>query len=754
MSGRFLLRTRRSRFGEVVHKPTRSAIWLAGELRRMRRTIMMIAAMRWLTLGLAFMAGALIVQAEPVDGGHARVELVSEREVATPGETVWLGYSFEMDENWHIYWKNAGDAGIPPQMYWDEDTSIGEDNIGEIEWPVPHMIEVVAGEIIDYGYDGKIVLAFPVRIPEDAEDMLRFGGTLDYLICEDICIPESVELEHFIDVGESQVPDMYGAELIAGGLELVPAAFEGHARLSRDGDKWILSLAGGQLAGQVGEARFFPETHDIVHAADQPYEFGEDGLRLTLTPAADDVPDTLAGVVAIKLGDAERIAVRVEAEPGDALEGTTGIAGPTAREGAGNRSGAGPALIIMLASALLGGLILNLMPCVLPVLSIKAVGMVQAASSGQRSELRAHGIWYTAGVMLSFAATGAAFLALRAAGQFVSLGFQLQYPAVVAALALVMVLIGLWLLGVFNLGTSMQNVGSGLAEKTGSTGAFFTGVLAAVVGAPCVGPFVAGALGAVLEEPAAVVMAVFLTLGFGLALPFLVLSFVPGLHRSLPKPGLWMERLKQAFAFPMFLTAAWLVTVLGNHPAAGATAFGAVILAFGVWLMSVSGGKLRMPVLAAGAALAVFAIGWPVVAGLQDAPEEGGSKSYASVPTEPWSPERVDELLAEGKGIFVDFTASWCATCLVNKRTTLTRPDVLDAMAQANVSFLVADFTRPDDAIAAELKKRGSPGVPMYLLYAPGASEPEILPTLLNAGMLKRKLGAFETASLDAEPQP
>ncbi|MEQ8559098.1 MAG: protein-disulfide reductase DsbD family protein [Henriciella sp.] len=700
---------------------------------------------------MALWLGMPSANADPVDGGHARVDLISEREVATPGETLWLGFSFEIDENWHIYWKNAGDAGIPPRMYWDEETGLPVDQIGEIEWPVPHMIPVVEGEIMDYGYDDRIVLPFPVTVPESAEDAMRFGGTLDYLICKDICIPESVELELFLDVGESQVPDMEGAELIAGALEKVPPQFEGEARLTRQGDSWILSLAGGQVAGQVGDARFFPDTHDIVHAADQPSEFGDEGLRLTLKPDADAIPETLSGVVTIGQGESERIAVRIEAEQGDALEGTTGIAAPAARNGAGEGAGSGPNLILLLSAALLGGLILNLMPCVLPVLSIKAVGMVQAAARGEKAHLRAHGLWYTAGVLICFAATGIIFLALRSAGQFVSLGFQLQYPAVVAGLALLMVLIGLWLLGLFNLGTSMQNVGSGLADRRGSAGAFFTGVLAAVVGAPCVGPFVVGALGAVLDKPAVTVMAVFLMLGFGLALPFLILSFVPCLHRSLPKPGPWMERLKQAFAFPMFLTAAWLVTVLGNHPAAGATAFGAVILAFGVWLISVSGGKFRMPVLAAGAALAVLAIGWPIVTGLQEGPEAGQTESYASVTPEPWSPQRVDELLAEGKGVFVDFTASWCATCQVNKRTTLTRADVLDAMADANVSFLVADFTRPDDEIAAELKKRGSPGVPMYLLYAPGASEPDILPTLLNPGMLKRRLGAFETASLEPD---
>ncbi len=695
---------------------------------------------------VAFVSAASAL-AEPVDGGHARVELVSEREVATAGETVWLGFSFELDPEWHVYWKNAGDAGIPPKMYWDEETAFSEDSIGEISWPVPHRLPVVEGEIMDYGYDDRVVLPFPVQMPDDAAGTLRLGGTLDYLICKDICIPESVDLEHVIEIGERQVPDERGAGLVADALAKVPAEFSGEANLSQSGEAWTLSLSGGELAGQSGKAVFFPETHDIVHAAPQPGEFGTEGLQIQLTPAEDEMPETLAGVVTVEKGGSEPLAVRVEAAQGEVLPGTSGLS--TSGDGAASSEAAGPNIFILLGFALLGGLILNLMPCVLPVLSIKAIGIVQAAASGQRGELRAHGLWYTAGVLIAFGATGLAFIALRAAGQFVSLGFQLQYPSVVAALALVMVLIGLWLLGVFNLGTSMQNVGSGLANRQGSAGAFFTGVLAAVVGAPCVGPFVVGALGAVLDKPAVTVMAVFLMLGFGLALPFLVLSFVPGLHRSLPKPGMWMERLKQAFAFPMFLTAAWLVTVLGNHPAAGATAFGVVILAFGVWLISVAGGKLRLPVLCIGAALSLFAIGWPIITGLQEGPAEGGSKSYASLETEEWSPERVDELLAEGRGVFVDFTASWCATCQVNKRTTLTKPDVLDAMANANVSFLIADFTRPDEDIAAELEKRGSPGVPMYLLYAPGESEPEMLPTLLNPAMMKRKLGAFDTASLD-----
>ncbi|MEM5516860.1 protein-disulfide reductase DsbD domain-containing protein [Henriciella sp. AS95] len=702
-----------------------------------------------LALWLATIAAMAPSMAEPVDGGHARVDFISEREVATPGETVWLGFDFELDPKWHIYWLNAGDAGIPPEMFWSEETTIDEAAIGEINWPAPELIPVVEGEIMDYGYSDRVVLPFPVKIPEDADDTIRFDGTLDYLICEDICIPERVDLTLYLDIGTAQTPDLVGADKIAASLASIPPELDGTARLSEEGDRWVLSVTGDQIAGMTGEARFFPETHDIIHSADQPHEFGDDGVRLTLTPDSDARPETLAGILTIHPEDGgDPVSVNIDASPGEALDGTTGIPGAS-RSGQGAGAVGGASLVIMLGLALLGGLILNLMPCVLPVLSIKAVGMVQAAAQGENAHLREHGIWYTVGVLLSFAATALVFLTLRTAGQFVSLGFQLQYPAIVAALALVMVLIGLWLLGVFHLGTSVQNVGSGLASKRGNVGAFFTGVLAAVVGAPCVGPFVGVALGAVLDKPWPVVMAVFLVLGFGLALPFLVLSFIPGLHKALPKPGAWMERLKQAFAFPMFLTAAWLITVLGNHPAAGATAFGAVILAFGIWLMSESGGKLRVPVLAVGAALSLFAIGWPIMAGLEEGPADNSVETYASVTPEQWSNEKVAELVSAGEGVFVDFTASWCATCQVNKRTTLTKPDVLDAMAQANVNFLVADFTRPNDEIAAELKKRGSPGVPLYLLYAPGESDPEILPTLLNPAMMKRKFGAFDTAALN-----
>ena len=357
--------------------------------------------------------------------------------------------------------------------------------------------------------------------------------------------------------------------------------------------------------------------------------------------------------------------------------------------------------------------------------------MVSAAASGHAGELRSHGLWYTGGVLVSFAALALVILAVRQATGFATLGFQLQHAPTVAVLALIMFAVGLWLMGFFELGSSITNTGSGLAGRGGAMGAFFTGVLAAVVGAPCVGPFLGAALGAVMSQPAPAVMAVFLAMGFGMALPFLVLSFVPGLHRLLPKPGKWMDTLKQFFAFPMFLTAAWLLSVLADLAGAGAvgwTLAGATALAFAVWIGRGAGPARRAAAIAA--LIAAFAL--PAVQANVPAASAGGEPSVPSYAEAAWSPAQVDVLLAEGRPVFVDFTASWCASCQVNKLTTLDTKRVKAAFDAADVAFLVADFTQKDPAIADELKRRGRAGVPMYLWYPAGSREPQILPELLT----------------------
>jgi len=744
-------------------------------MRTLQRLVLCLAAL---------CIGAVTAAAQPVDGGHARVELVSERALAVPGETLWFGLSFEIDPNWHIYWINPGDAGIPPEITWRATGDVPSESIGAFKWPVPELLPVVPGQIMDYGYSDKIVLPFPITLPDGIEGPVVFEGVADYLICENICIPESVELRLMLSIGSQQLPDERGASLIQTALLDVPPMHSGDSSIASVGDAWVLSLSGGTVAGLQGETRFFPYGHEITHAADQIVSFGPDGVQIRLTPsnANEPLPETLGGIVTV--GDTT---VEISATQGVVLAGTRGTSG------AGAAGVSGGSLPLLMGFALIGGLILNLMPCVLPVLSIKAMGLVSATANGETGKARAHGLWYTAGVLVSFGVLAAAILSVRAATGIAIWGFWLQNAILVTALILIIFMIGLWLLGLFELGSSVQSVGSGLAAKQGSAGAFFTGVLAAVVGAPCTGPFLGAALGAVMLQPAINVMLVLLTMGLGMALPFLILSFSPGLQRFIPKPGAWMETLKQVFAFPMFLTAAWLISVLGalaGYRMAAMVVAGAALIAFGIWalksanqgakaiLLSVLGLAVIIPIyglisansmgetligfawlaglvvafigvarlstqfsshIARGlAGLAIVAgLVWPLAQARSAVGVEASTEAYsAKYETEAWSPERVAALTAEGRPVFVDFTAEWCVTCQANKLQTLQTQPVVEAFEAANVAFLVADFTNGDKTIAQELQKRNRAGVPMYLWYAPGETSPEVLPELLSIDLV------------------
>ncbi|MBA4339996.1 MAG: cytochrome C biogenesis protein [Hyphomonas sp.] len=680
--------------------------------------------------GLGLFAPAVAAQASG-DGRRAEAELISERTSVLPGETVFIALKMTMDPGWHIYWRNAGDAGLPPQLILKETANISEGALGEMMWPLPKLLPVVDGEIMDYGYDDEAVFALPLTVPADAAGEVRIEAVADYLICESICIPETADVSLVLAVGEP-VENVPAGDLIGAWIAKVPRSFEGQARIDDAASPWTLSLS---LAGGFPEGagvRFFPFEHEISHPAEQPQRVGPNGASLLLTPdRAGQVGEALEGIIRVDAPGAEPVGYVIRAERGEALAGTADAAFvPVA--GAGDAAGLSWQGLLSLAGfAFLGGLILNLMPCVLPVLSMKALGMVSAAASGHAGELRAHGLWYTGGVLVSFAALALVILAVRQATGFATLGFQLQHAPTVAVLALIMFAVGLWLMGFFELGSSITNTGSSLAGRGGAMGAFFTGVLAAVVGAPCVGPFLGAALGAVMSQPAPAVIAVFLAMGFGMALPFLVLSFVPGLHRLLPKPGKWMDTLKQFFAFPMFLTAAWLLSVLADLAGAGAvgwTLAGATALGFAVWIVREAGMIRRAAAIAA--LIAAFAL--PAVQANVPATSAGGEPSVPSYAEAAWSPAQVDALLAEGRPVFVDFTASWCASCQVNKLTTLDTKRVKAAFEAADVAFLVADFTQKDPVIADELKRRGRAGVPMYLWYPAGSSEPQILPELLT----------------------
>ena len=677
-------------------------------------------------LASLFALGGLSAAAQPVDGGYATVELISERTEVRPGETVYFALDMKLDEHWHVYWRNAGDAGLPPKFIADKDGALTQDQIGDFVWPVPHLLPITPDVIMDYGYDDEVVFAFPITIPDDAWGEFTVSGLADYLICEEVCVPEAVNLSLTLPVGITR-PDEANGRRIAEWIAKAPSDLSGEATVSPKGVNWALSISQPGAFAPTDTLRFFPHNHEIRHAAKQTFSFGDKGATLLLTPDGEgEPPAKIEGVVVVENAAGARLGYTVSAKAGPPLADTSGKrpAGPSSN------------LLLMAGFALLGGLILNLMPCVLPVLTIKAMGMVSAAASGNANELRSHGLWYTGGVLVSFGVLAGAIVAVREATGSATLGFQLQHAPTVAILALIMFAIGLWLLGMFELGGSIQNTGNSLASRSGAVGAFFTGVLAAVVGAPCVGPFLGVALGAVMSQPAPSVFLVFLAMGFGLALPFLLLSFVPNLQRLLPKPGAWMETLKQAFAFPMFLTAAWLLSVLGalaGNGAAAWTAVGATIIAFAIWLAGKGGGPMKA--VAALALIAGFAV--PALRANVPPPPIGTSTAYAAkYETEAWSTARVAELVAEGRPVFVDFTATWCATCQVNKTTTLRTQTVQDAFAKNDVAFLVADFTRNDPLIAEEIRLRGRAGVPMYLWYASGSDEPEILPEILSRDMI------------------
>ncbi|WP_462330439.1 protein-disulfide reductase DsbD family protein, partial [Thiohalocapsa halophila] len=545
------------------------------------------------------------------------------------------------------------------------------------------------------------------------------------------------------------------------------------ASLARGSDALRLRVPAAALPASIDDAYFFPETWGLVnHAAPQRWrrEAGADGgnLLLTLTPgdAAGSVPAT--GLLKVAGADGA-VGLRLDATAA-AAPGETG-------PGAASVSSAGPAgaqdlgLPLALAFALLGGLVLNLMPCVFPVLAIKALGL--AGQGGARFSARAlHGLAYTAGVIAFFLALGLLLLALRAGGAAVGWGFQLQSPLFVTLMAYLFVVLGMSLAGALTLGTGLMGIGQGLdqgldqgmgrgggrdgvGKAEGHLGAFITGALAALVAAPCTAPFMGAALGYAMTVPWPAALAIVLALGLGMALPFLLLALSPGLARRLPRPGPWMETLKQALAFPMFATAAWLLWVLAVQTGTGGLAAaltGMLVLTFALWVQERTR-YVRKPWPRVGVGAAVLGLGLALWLGLGLTGREPGAPSLtasdagpgagasAAIPAEPYSAERLAAARADGRPVFVNMTAAWCITCLVNERAALSRAAVARAFAERDVLYLKGDWTNRDPAITDYLAGFGRNGVPIYVFYPPDG-EPRVLPQVLTEATVLRQIGA------------
>ena len=675
----------------------------------------------------------------PARTARIEAELVPMTAWVAPGSTAIVAVRQDIEPGWHTYWRNPGDSGGATTLTWTLPPGVGA---GDILWPTPER-QRLAG-LMNYGYSGQVFLPIPIEAPADARpgSSLRLIARALFLVCSDeMCVPDELDLRLDLPVRDGAPPlDPRWGRPIQAVLEAAPRPAGVEARVTRSGPSLTLTATGGPLAGaRPDRAWFFPFQAGVIeHAAPQTGERGPDGVTLNLR-AADDGPAAAIGGVLVTDAGAWEIA----AEPGPPLPGAggNGALDPSERpaDGAG---GGGLAFAQAALFALLGGLILNLMPCVFPILAMKAASLAQSAHAP--AQARRDGLMFTAGVLVSFLLLAGLLLILRAAGEAVGWGFQLQSPAVTAALALLMLAVALNLSGVFHVGAGLQAAaGSGpLSRLPGGVGAFFTGVLAVVVAAPCTAPFMASALGAALVMPWALALVVFLMLGLGLALPYLLISLSPRLLARLPRPGPWMERLKGLLAFPMYGAALWLGWVFLNQtgPDALGLLFGAALaLALAAWLAGqaqASGGRIAAGI----AVLSIMAVAGLAVAAARAPRADSRAVPSQTLPSQPWSEAAVAAATAEGRTVLVNFTADWCVTCKINERAALSSPRVARALDAADGVYLVGDWTRRDAAIARELERRGRSGVPLYMVFRPGGAEPEILPQLLTEGVVVEAL--------------
>ncbi|HEX4859017.1 MAG TPA: protein-disulfide reductase DsbD domain-containing protein, partial [Usitatibacteraceae bacterium] len=644
-----------------------------------------------------------VAGAASVKTPHVEAELVARHVGFVPGKPIEAALRLKIKDHWHTYWRNPGDSGLPTKLAWQMPDGY---KAGEIAWPYPKKLPL--GPLMNFGYEGEVLHLVRIDTPAGP----RTGGTAqfkakaDWLVCSDICIPESAELTLSLPARASLEVDPRWDAAFAAANAALPVPVQART---------TATAGAGRLAIRIdvpapGGFEFFPYQDGLIANAGKAAASSRDGASTIELPLADGVDRKIAQVDGILLapGGWESAKGRPSIEISAPLQWTAG-APPSAQPASGPGN-----LGMAVLWGLIGGLILNLMPCVFPVLGIKVLSFVRAAN-GEVSSIRMQGVFFMVGVVLSFLALAGLLIALKAGGAKIGWGFQLQSPAFVAAMAILFLLLALNLAGLFEFGTTLQaRAGDVAVSSEPRMGAFMSGVLAALVATPCTAPLMGAAIGFTLEKSVPETLLVFLSVGLGMALPVVLLSFQPQWLRKLPKPGAWMETTKQLFAFPMLTTVVWLVWVLGSQSGNDAVAqllFGLVLVAlaawaYGRWQLRPHPGLLAMAlvVVAGGLYLA-----WPT-----------GNARPVSAPNEDWIPyskERIAELRTQGKPVFVDFTATWCITCQVNKRVALERPEVRRRFQELGVARVRADWTVQDPVITAALAEFGRTGVPVYVYY-------------------------------------
>jgi thiol:disulfide interchange protein len=706
--------------------PTESDLSMScsDSLRRILAALLVAAIGTFSTSATAQSSDKNVVSTEQI-----RAELMAYApDGADPGKTVWVGLQLQHQPEWHTYWKNSGDPGQPTQLSWTLPTGV---LAGDTAWPLPKKLPL--GTLINYGYDGSVLLPVPLTITPDFKlalpnPALEIKLKASWVVCKIECVPQDGEFVLHLPVNSSTA---LNAASFDAAFKTQPKPLTESSKIQIAGQRLQLSVTGLPAALQGQTLDVFPETPEVVEASGawtQAWQGPVWTASLPITRYRGASPDTLPLLLVAQTAS-QRSGWVTQANvsgnwPADDAPGASATATQAAPVAVP------PSFWLTLVGALLGGMILNLMPCVFPVLAIKVASFTR--HSEDRPGHRVSGLAYSAGVILSFLALGALMLALRSAGEQLGWGFQLQSPAVVALLAALFTLIGLNLAGLFEFGQLLPSGLATLEAKNPAANAFFSGMLAVLIASPCTAPFMGASLGLALSLPAPQALLIFAGIGVGMALPYLAASWSPALARLLPRPGAWMDHFRRAMAFPMFATVVWLIWVLGQQTGidgAGALLALLVALAFVIWAATLHGTS-RLPVLALAISSLVL-LGWGIGKNVVHvaAPESVASTSRWQA----WAPGKVDQALASGVPVFVDFTAAWCVTCQYNENTTLANADVLADFAARNVSLLRADWTRRDPDITAALAQLGRNGVPVYVFYSPGRA-PVVLSDILSLG--------------------
>ena len=700
--------------------------------------------------GLALLPA--ISHAEPFQGEEIEVELVSESTNVVPGQTLSLALRLTPTEHWHTYSRWQGDSGDATRLSnWQLPAGVVA---GELQFPTPTWLPFPGSDLVTFAYEEEVFLLVSIEVPVGLQGPTFEASVFaEWQVCDEICLLGEATLTLSLPVqGQSLVRDtQWGRAFEETRANLPLAEHDVQALFAIAGERISLSF---QSAAAVFEGAsdvwFFPESKRIlkpgplrdVSIASNLVQITHQQARRLLVEG-----DRIPGLLSVADAAGRTHGYLLEAVPAT-TENVSGIMALAATSGSGSGAEAsqgGQGLFSVIFLALAGGLILNLMPCVFPVLSLKALSF---ASKGQapRSEQRLDGLAYTLGIIVTFMALASILLALRAGGEAVGWAFQLQAPWFVAILIYLFFTIGLSLSGVYEFGSGLMGVGSNLASKSGYKGSFFTGVLATVVASPCTAPFMGAALGFALSQSWLVAMVVFFFLGLGMALPFLVLSFSPALMKYMPKPGAWMNTFKEFMAFPMYATVLWLLWVLGMQVGVNGMAIvvGACLsLAFGLWLLqkrrfaSVFWSTANAVIAGVALLVALYALQSPLLAVQPDADREAaGDGELSGDHFESFSAARLAQLQAAGQPVFINMTAAWCITCLANEQTTLSADSVLQSMRDNNITYLKGDWTNQDPEISAVLDSFNRPSVPLYVLFPGAGKEPIILPQILTPAIV------------------